>query len=77
MAQRKTYHVTPTGKGDWCVKAAGGQKASGVHALKTDAVAQAKDLAKKQPLGQVVIHGLNNRIQTEHTYGKDPCPPSG
>ena len=77
MSQRKTYHVTPANDGDWRVKAVGAQKASGVHAVKTDAVAQAKDLAKKQPLGQVVIHGANGKVQTEYTYGKDPFPPRG
>jgi hypothetical protein len=40
-------------------------------------VQSAKDLAKAQPLGQVVIHRTDGQIQTEHTYGKDPHPPKG
>ena len=74
---RKTYHVTPTGNGDWKVKEVGNTRASGVHSDKTDAIDQAKDLAKSYPLGQVIIHGRDGKIQTEHTYGKDPYPPKG
>jgi len=39
---------------------------------KADAIQRAKDLAKQAELGQVLIHGEDNRIQKEHTYGKDP-----
>lgn len=77
MANRKTYHVTADGEGGWRVKADGGYRASSTHENKADAVQSAKDLAKAQPLGQVVIHGRDGKIQTEHTYGKDPHPPKG
>jgi len=29
-------------------------------------------LAKKQPLGQVLIHGKDCQVLEEHTYGEDP-----
>jgi hypothetical protein len=29
-------------------------------------------MAKKQPLGQVIIHGKNGKVLEEHTYGQDP-----
>ncbi|MCS6327084.1 MAG: DUF2188 domain-containing protein [Nitrospira sp.] len=74
---RKTYHVTPASNGDWKVTGVGNSRASGVHANKADAVAQAKELAKSQDLGQVVIHSRDGKIQTEHTYGSDPHPPKG
>ena len=77
MAKRKTYHVTADGDGGWRVKATGGARASSTHENKTDAVQSAKDLAKGQPLGQIVIHRKDGQIQTEHTYGKDPHPPKG
>jgi hypothetical protein len=77
MASRKTYHVTPTDGGDWKVQAENAQRASSVHENKADAVDRAKDLAQGQSLGQVVIHGKDGKIQTEHTYGKDPHPPKG
>jgi uncharacterized protein YdaT len=77
MANRKTYHVTPDGAGGWRVKAEGASRASSAHENKTDAVQSAKNLAKAQPLGQVVIHRTDGQIQTEHIYGKDPHPPKG
>ena len=77
MASRRTYHVTPGPDGAWRVKAEGASRASSTHDKKTDAVQSAKDLAKTQSLGQVVIHGQDGKIQTEHTYRKDPYPPKG
>jgi len=77
MANRKTYHVTADGEGGWRVKAEGASRASSTHENKAEAVGSAKDLAKSQPLGQVVIHREDGKIQTEYTYGKDPYPPKG
>lgn len=77
MAKRKTYHVTADGDSGWRVQAAGGSRTSSTHDTKSEAVQSAKNLAKSQALGQVVIHGKDGRIQTEHTYGKDPHPPKG
>lgn len=77
MADRKTYHVTPNRAGGWTVKGAGASRASSTHGNKADAVDRAKELARNQALGQVVIHKQDGRIQTEHTYGSDPCPPRG
>mgnify|MGYP003395747457 FL=1 len=74
---RKTYHVTPAGNGDWKVKGEGNSRTSGLHENKTEAIDQAKSLAKSQPLGQVIVHGQDGKIQTEYTYGSDPYPPKG
>jgi len=38
---------------------------------------QARKLAKSKPLGQIVIHKSDGKIQTERTYGRDPYPPKG
>ncbi len=74
---RKVYHVTPSGDGDWRVKREGSSRADSVHEDKADAVERAKGLAKDAPLGQVVIHDREGKIQTEHTYRQDPYPPKG
>lgn len=74
---RKVYHVTPAGDGDWKVKREGASRADSVHEGKADAVDRAKDLAKEASLGQIIIHGQDGKIKTEHTYGKDPYPPKG
>jgi hypothetical protein len=77
MASRRTYHVTPGPDGAWRVKAEGASRASSTHDKKTDAVQNAKKPAKMQPLDQVVIHGQDGKIQTEHTYRKDLYLPKG
>jgi uncharacterized protein YdaT len=77
MAKRKTYHVIPKADGGWNVKGENASRASSSHATKAEAISRAKELAKNQDLGQVVIHKKDGTIQTEHTYGKDPYPPEG
>jgi len=77
MAHRKTYHVTQNQQGDWNVKATRASRASSSHETKAEAVERGRELAKSQPLGQLVIHGRDGKIQTEHTYRKDPYPPKG
>jgi hypothetical protein len=77
MASRIVYHVVPDGDDGWKVKANHASRASSTHATKVDAVARAKDLAKSQSLGQIVIHKQDGSFQTEHTYGQDPHPPKG
>lgn len=72
MAKRVQYRVLPTDGGDWKVKKTGGQRASAVEQNKQIAIERATELAKKAPLGQVVIHKQDMKIQKEYTYGKDP-----
>lgn len=77
-AKRTVVHVVPnTKKGGWDVQKEGAQRPSAHADNNADAVARGKDLAKKAPLGQIKIHKQDGKIQTEHTYGKDPNPPKG
>ncbi len=77
MPRRTTYHVTRRPDGQWQTKLVGASRASAVTKTKAEAVERARALARSKPLGQVVIHTSDGRIQTEHTYGKDPYPPKG
>lgn len=69
---RQTYHVTPLFN-SWRVLRAGADRADSVHSSKAKAIARAKELASKVPLGQVVVHGRDGEIQSEYTFGKDPA----
>jgi len=69
---RKVVHVTPDGDGGWNVKSAGAEKAAANFENKAEAIDRAKEIAKNASLGQVKIHGMDRKIQTEYTYGKDP-----
>ncbi len=77
MSSREKYHVTQRDDGKWQVKHEGGERASGLHDTKDKAVDQARGLAQNGPLGQVIIHGRDGKIQEERTYGNDPFPPRG
>ena len=71
MAQRVTFHVTPYVNG-WQVKE---ERDNGRELLvdnNNNAVSQAKEMAKAQELGQVIVHTRDGKIAEEFTYGDDP-----
>lgn len=74
---RKSYHVTRSSGKGWKVKGAGSKRAASTHNTQKAAQKAATKLAKSQTKGQVVIHGRDGKIRTEHTYGSDPHPPAG
>ena len=51
-------------------------KAINTYSTKQDAQ-KAGRLIAKQNNSEHIIHGLNGRIQSKNTYGKDPFPPRG
>ena len=73
---RKKVHVVPHAQG-WAVKNQGASRATSVHGTKAEAVSAGRVAARAGDLGQLFVHGGDGRIQTEHTYGKDPYPPKG
>lgn len=77
MTKRVRYQVLPTESGNWKVQKTGGQRASAVEENKQAAIERASELAKKAPLGQVVIHKGDGTIQKEYTYGSDPRKTKG
>ncbi len=78
MPKRKKIHVVKNSeRGGWDIKNEHASRASSNHDTKQEAVERAREIAKNQEPSQVIIHKENGRIQTEHTYGKDPYPPKG
>jgi hypothetical protein len=76
--KRNVVYVNPNKKkGGWDVQKQGNKRPSKHFATKDPAVHYGKKLAKSTSLGQLKIKKQNGRIQTEHTYGKDPHPPKG
>lgn len=69
--QRRVYHVSPF-QNHWKVKAENASRATARHEKKSDAIADARERAKKGSLGQVIIHKGDGSIEKEYTYGKDP-----
>ncbi len=56
----------------WEIQKEGNDRASATAGTQQQAIARAKELAKKATLGQVRVKGRDGKIRTEHTYGKDP-----
>jgi Uncharacterized protein conserved in bacteria (DUF2188). len=71
MTQRKKYHVVKSDD-QWKVKAEGAKRATRTFDTKAEAVAEGRERGHAAELSQLIIHKANGRIQTEHTYGKDP-----
>ena len=65
------YHIIPTQDGEWRVKRTGAERADSVHETKDKAVGRARDLAKEQTIGQVIVHKKDGSVQTEFTYRRD------
>jgi uncharacterized protein YjbJ (UPF0337 family) len=68
--EMKTYVVRPHADGGWRVQAEGASRASSVHRTKAEAVAAAKELARRRAPSQLLVYrkdGLS--VQEEKTYG--------
>lgn len=75
---RKSYHVTKDREtGEWNVKKAGGERASGHAATQAEAERMAKQLASNSGGGEVVIHRPDGTIRDSDTVApaNDPAPP--
>lgn len=73
--KRTVYHVTEKPDGSWQGKATGAERASTTGETKAEVVKATREIARNQPLAQMVIHkgrAHHSEIQTEHTYGADP-----
>ena len=79
MAQRAVLHVTPYVNG-WTLNQEGADESRGDLGAwdhKDLAIQHAKELAKAAGLGQVIVHGMDGKIQDEFTYGDDPVSSKG
>ena len=68
-ADRKTYVVRPKDGGGWSVMTGGASRATSVHDAKEEAVAKARDLAKRKTPSQLLVYKQDGTVQTEQTYG--------
>ena len=71
---RKEYHVVPNPNGGWDVKRNNAERASKHFDTKADALAWARESAKREG-AELIPHKKNNLIQNPDSYGNDPCPP--
>ena len=71
---KKDIHVVPH-KGGWATKKEGAQRAGAVTDTQKEAIAVARDQAKRQDV-EVVIHRKDGTIRDSDSYGSDPHPPT-
>jgi hypothetical protein len=71
----KGVHVVPNGsKGGWNVQKSGAQRASVHTDTKADAVKMGRVISQRSG-SELVIRGLDGKIQRSDSHGHDPCPP--
>ncbi len=70
----KAQHVTKRPDDKWQHKAVGNTKATKVTDTQKQAAASAIKVAKNQK-SEVVIHGVDGKIKSKDSYGRDPNPP--
>lgn len=70
----RNQHITHNPNGGWNVLGAGNTKPTKILPTKQDAINYGRIIAKNQG-SELVIHGLNGKIQDKDSYGNDSCPP--
>jgi hypothetical protein len=68
-----SLHVVPRAD-KWAVIDEGKSGVSSTFATQTEAIEEARKLAKDQA-GELVVHGRNGRIRERDNYARDPFPP--
>jgi hypothetical protein len=66
----KTVHVIPK-DGQWAVKREG-LKDKRMFSTQREAIESAREIAKQDTSGQLVVHGRNGQIRERDTYGMPP-----
>ncbi len=70
MARNPQVAVEPRPDGRWAVQTDGTQRADSLHDRKTEAVARGRELAGNKQT-ELVIKGLDGRIQQKDSHGPD------
>lgn len=72
--KRESHHVVHNTNGGWDVKRCGSTRISVHTNTKADAIKEGRRISQNQKT-ELVIHGMNGRIQKSDSHSHDPCPP--
>lgn len=72
--KRRSHHIVHNQNGGWDVKKSGCNRASAHADTKAEATKIGRAISQNQKT-ELVIHGLNGRIQRSDSHGNDPYPP--
>lgn len=73
---KNTHHIVHNPNGGWDIKRGGAKRISGHYDRKSDAVDAGRKISINQGT-ELIIHGLNGKIQSSDSHGNDPFPPKG
>ncbi len=71
-----SHHVVHNPDGGWDIKRAGASRSSGHFDTKKEAEDAGRQISRNQGT-ELVIHGLDGKIQRRDSHGNDPYPPKG
>lgn len=72
----KNQHVVHNPNGGWNVKGEGNSRATLHTNTKAQATKAARTISQNQH-SELIIHGMNGKIQSRDSHGHDPHPPKG
>ena len=67
-------HVFKNEEDKWATKSNEATKAAGLFNTQKEAIDRAKEIAANKK-SDVVIHGVDGKIRSKDSYGRDPNPP--
>lgn len=70
MARKPQVSVEPRPDGRWAVQTDGTMRATKLFDRKSDAVVRGRELAENKQ-AELVIKGMNGRIQSKDSHGRD------
>lgn len=72
---KNEHHIVPnSSRGGWDVKRSGAQRAS-IHTQKKAEAVKVGRIMSQRAGSELVVHGMDGRIQKKDSHGNDPCPP--
>ncbi len=72
---KKSYHVIAKSNGEWSVKRAGAERATGNFSTKKGAITTARALVTKSGGGELIIHEKDGRVSKRDSYDNDRNSP--
>lgn len=74
MAKMSVHVTHNSSTGGWNVKKSGAERASVFTDTKAEAVKMGRIISQRSG-SELIIHGIDGKIQRSDSHGHDPCPP--
>ena len=71
---RNEHHVVHNPNGGWDVKSNDSHRVSVHTETKASAMQKGRQISHNQGT-ELIVHGIDGKIQNSDSHGNDPCPP--